>query len=141
MEITILGSGGFQTIPRPTCQCQICIEARKKGIPYSRNGPSIYVKEADLIIDTPKDIINSINRENIESIKNILFTHWHPDHTEGMRVVEEISIYWKNNVLKNHDVPINVIAPKEILDDLHKLNSGYSKPYFSWYNNGSTLYP
>ncbi len=134
MKLTILGSGGFQTIPRPTCQCNICKEARIKGTPYSRNGPSIYIHEAETIIDTPKDIINSVNRENIKSIKNILFTHWHPDHTEGMRIVEEITIDWKGHSLKNHESPINILAPKEILNELHKLQSGSGNSFFSWYN-------
>ena len=75
MKITILGSGGFQTIPRPLCQCKICKEAREKGTPHSRNGPSIYIHGAEAIIDTPKDIISSLNREDVKKVKNIFFTH------------------------------------------------------------------
>ena len=133
MKITILGSGGFQTIPRPLCQCKICKEAREKGTPYSRNGPSIYIHGADAIIDTPKDIINSVNREDIKKIKNIFFTHWHPDHTEGMRIVEEATAEHKGHELKNHGEPINFIASPEVLKELNRLKSGSNKPYLDWY--------
>ncbi len=134
MKITILGSGGFQTIPRPTCQCKICKEARKKGVPYSRNGPAIYIHEAEAIIDAPKDIINSINRENIKSIKNLLFTHWHPDHTEGMRFLEEMLVDWKNGELKNHNQPVNMIIPKEVWNEIKLFRSGSGGSIINWYN-------
>ncbi len=136
MKLTILGSGGFQTIPRPTCQCTICKQARQKGIPYSRNGPALFVNGANVLIDTPKDIIQSINRENIKSVEHILFTHWHPDHTEGMRLVEEITSDWSSKepyTLRNQKKPIRVICPQEIFNQLHNINSGTAKPFFSWY--------
>ncbi|MGV8172425.1 MAG: MBL fold metallo-hydrolase [Candidatus Woesearchaeota archaeon] len=136
MKLTILGSGGFQTIPRPTCQCSICKIARKKGVPYSRNGPSMFVHDANVLIDTPKDIIQSINREDIKKIETILFTHWHPDHTEGMRLMEEITTDWSSKppyTLKNQHKPISVICPKELFVQLHNIHSGTAKPYFSWY--------
>jgi len=132
VNITILGSGGFQTIPRPLCQCRICVEARIKGIPYSRNGPSIYIKELDAIFDTPKDIINSINRENIKDITNIFYTHWHPDYTEGMRIVEEITSEWNNKfpfILKNHNKPMKVFIPEVIKATI----MGIKSPNGSWF--------
>lgn len=135
MEITILGSGGFQTIPRPTCQCGICKEARKKGTPCSRKGPAIYIKELDTIFDTPKDIVNSINQEGIKKINNIFYTHWHPDHTEGMRVVEEITSNWTKKhpfILKNNFEPISVFIPDFIKNDFLKLRSPKSS-YFDFF--------
>ncbi len=126
MKFIILGSGGFQTIPIPTCQCRVCKEARKKGVPYSRNGPSIFIDDINAIIDTPKDIINSINREDIKKVERVFFTHWHPDHTEGFRLAEEITDDWTAHEpyeLKNEGEPIKYIAPKEVMKDLKNIRS------------------
>ena len=43
MKIEFLGSGGAITIPQPCCDCAICREARERGVPYSRTGPSVFV--------------------------------------------------------------------------------------------------
>jgi len=127
MKLLILGSGGFQTIPRPLCGCKVCTEARKKGVPYTRNGPSLYVFDLKLIVDTPKDIINSINRESIKYIEKICYTHWHPDHTEGMRLVEEITSEWskgqKAAKLMNHNKPITICAPPGVLAEIKQIRS------------------
>lgn len=126
MKLIILGSGGFQTIPRPVCQCKVCVEARKKGVPYSRNGPSLFIEDINAVIDTPKDIINSVNRENIKKIERVFFTHWHPDHTEGFRLAEEIKTDWSNSQpfeIKNQKEPVKYIAPKEVVEQLRMIRS------------------
>ncbi len=128
MKLIILGSGGFQTIPRPTCQCKVCKQAREKGIPYARNGPSIFIEDINAVIDTPKDIINSVNREDIKRIERVFFTHWHPDHTEGFRLAEEITDDWGDKEpiqLKNHGEPIKYIAPKEVMEQIKMIRSPY----------------
>ena len=56
MQIEILGSGGAITTPRPGCHCLVCVEARAKGVPYSRTGPSLFVHGLDVLIDTPEEI-------------------------------------------------------------------------------------
>ena len=38
MQVEILGSGGATAIPRPGCECRVCVEARERGVPYSRTG-------------------------------------------------------------------------------------------------------
>ena len=40
-------------IPKPLCQCRICREARRKGVPYARAGPSAFLHDINLLIDTP----------------------------------------------------------------------------------------
>lgn len=137
MKLIILGSGGFQTIPRPCCQCKICTEARIKGIPYSRSGPSLFIKDIKTIFDTPKDIINSVNRENLIHIENIFYTHWHPDHTEGMRFVEEITSDWSKKQpyrLENHGEPINIFAPEETLKEIKSIQSPLGS-YFDYFES------
>jgi len=43
LYVEFLGTGGATSILKPLCDCRICLEAKKKGIPYSRSGPSIFI--------------------------------------------------------------------------------------------------
>lgn len=54
MRIEFLGTGGAITTPRPGCACRVCAEARVKGVPYSRTGPSVFIHGPDVLIDTPE---------------------------------------------------------------------------------------
>jgi phosphoribosyl 1,2-cyclic phosphate phosphodiesterase len=95
MKITVLGSGATQTIPRPCCNCRVCREAREKGVPYARGGPSIFIAEGNILVDTPPDIANLLNREKITKVENVFYTHWHPDHTLGFFLFEQMNWDWK----------------------------------------------
>jgi phosphoribosyl 1,2-cyclic phosphate phosphodiesterase len=95
MRIEFLGTGGATTTPRPLCGCRICVEARRKGVPYSRSGPSVFVHGPDLLIDTPEEIKDELNRSQITHVGAVIYSHWHPDHTAGRRVLEEINIDWR----------------------------------------------
>jgi len=92
MRLTILGSGGCAVIPKPLCRCDICEEARKKGGPYERSGPSAFIEDENILIDTPAEICTQLNRARIERIDTILLTHLDPDHVEGLRVAEQIAL-------------------------------------------------
>ncbi len=95
MRIEFLGTGGATTTPRPLCTCGICVEAREKGVPYSRSGPSVFVHGPDLLIDTPEEIKDELNRSRVTRIAAVIYSHWHPDHTAGRRVLEEMNIDWR----------------------------------------------
>ncbi|MFC1944267.1 MBL fold metallo-hydrolase [Chloroflexota bacterium] len=92
MELTILGSGGCMIIPKSLCRCRVCREAREKGVPYARSGPSAYLHDINLLIDTPAEIAAQLNRSRINCIDYLIFTHLDPDHIEGFRVVEQIAL-------------------------------------------------
>lgn len=83
-------------IPKPLCGCWVCREARKKGGPYARTGPSAFLHDAHLLIDTPAEIAWQLNRSKIERIDSLLFTHLDPDHIEGFRVVEQITLDFRS---------------------------------------------
>ncbi|MHA1582131.1 MAG: hypothetical protein ACTSYM_06535 [Candidatus Baldrarchaeia archaeon] len=51
----------------------MCKEARKKGVPYSRSGPSMLLKDVNILFDTPEDIAVQLNRENIKQINAIFY--------------------------------------------------------------------
>lgn len=88
MRVEILGSGGATTTPRPGCACRVCVEARAKGLPYSRTGPSTFVHGPDVVFDTPEESKLQLDRAGIGRITACFYSHWHPDHTMGRRVWE-----------------------------------------------------
>lgn len=94
MRIEILGSGGAVSAPRPFCSCRICDEARARGVPYSRSGPSLFVHGPDLLVDTPEDILSSLERSQVQGIAAGTYSHWHPDHVMGLRLWETLNGDW-----------------------------------------------
>lgn len=90
MKVEILGSGGATAIPRPGCQCRVCIEARERGVPYSRMGPSLFVHGPNVLFDTPEESRLQLDRSTVTEIAACFYSHWHPDHTMGRRVWEAV---------------------------------------------------
>ncbi|HLT18796.1 MAG TPA: MBL fold metallo-hydrolase [Thermomicrobiales bacterium] len=96
MRIEFLGTAGATTTPRPGCQCRVCVQARQRGVPYSRSGPGIFVHGPDVLIDTSEDIIQQLNRAGITRVAAGLYSHWHPDHTMGRRVWELLNVDFRH---------------------------------------------
>ena len=94
MKFTVVGSGGCVSLPRPLCRCPICAEAREKGAPYSRHGCSLYLHGANMLVDTPEDICGALNLTMPPAVDIISYSHWDPDHTLGMRVIEQLRLEW-----------------------------------------------
>ena len=88
MRVEILGSGGATTTPRPGCTCRVCVEARSKGVPYARTGPSVFVHGPNVVFDTPEEAKLQLDRAGIDEVGACFYSHWHPDHTMGRRVWE-----------------------------------------------------
>ena len=57
MRVEVLGSGGATTTPRPGCVCRVCSQARVKGLPYTRTGPSVFVHGPNVLFDTPVPVL------------------------------------------------------------------------------------
>ena len=117
MKFEIIGSGGCVSLPKPLCRCKVCEEARSKGRPYSRYGPSMYVHDTKMLIDTPEDICHAINDSTIESIASVAYSHMDPDHVLGFRLFEQLRLNWfdapcdvkpfpKSEVFRDADVMI-----------------------------------
>src|SRR5262245_20484649 len=89
MRIEVLGSGGAIIVPRALCPCRVCEEARQKNtVPFVRYGPSLFLHDINMLIDTPEEISVQLNRSRITKVEAALYSHWHPDHTAGMRIWE-----------------------------------------------------
>lgn len=115
MKVEFLGTGGAITTPRPLCFCSICEEAREKGVPYSRSGPSVFIHGPNLLVDTPEEIKDQLNRSRVEGIGACTYSHWHPDHVMGRRVFE-INKDFREWPAQDRCTP--VYLPSRVLSDM-----------------------
>ena len=132
MKWTIMGSGGCTVIPKPLCWCRVCREAREKGIPYSRAGPSAFLHDISLLIDTPAEIAELLNRSQINRVKYLTFSHLDPDHIEGFRVVEQIALdfrAWRAYPEKQ----VCLLLPEELCGPLGLVQSQFG-PVIDFFN-------
>jgi len=118
VKVEILGSGGAVTIPRPGCSCRVCVEAREKGVPYARTGPSVFVHGPDVLIDTPEESKLQLNRSQVTRIAAGLYSHWHPDHTGGRRVWESRNFEFRSWPRRFETTPLYV--PERVWDDFER---------------------
>ncbi len=105
MNVIILGSGGCVSTPRACCNCRVCTEARQKGFPYARTGCSLFIEDVNILIDTPEDINASLNNSGIQKVEHILYSHCDPDHTMGMRIIEQLKMDWFADSLGRNQIP------------------------------------
>lgn len=91
MKLEFLGTGGAFAPPRPGCGCPVCVQAREHGPPYARTGPSLFVHGPDLLVDTPEESREQLNRAGIARVRTCVYSHWHPDHVMGRRIFESLN--------------------------------------------------
>jgi len=115
MRIEILGSGGAIPTPRAGCSCAVCVEARAKGVPYARTGPSVFVHDLALLIDTPEESNLQLNRAGITRVAAALYSHWHPDHTAGRRIFETLNLDFR--AWPRHPETTDVYLPQQVARD------------------------
>jgi len=118
-------------IPKPLCPCAVCTEARAKGPPYERTGPSAFLHDAHLLIDTPAESALQLNRAGIERMDYLLLTHLDPDHVEGLRVVEQMTLDFRTWEAYP-DKTIRLILPQELMDRIGDICSIYG-PLIDFY--------
>lgn len=87
MRPLVLGSAGSQPTPKAGCGCRLCTRARREGGRELRSGPSLYLPEALLLVDTPEEANAQLNRHDLAP-RHVVWTHAHPDHAAGMRVLQ-----------------------------------------------------
>lgn len=135
MRVKILGSGGCVALPLPCCACEVCSEARQRGVPYSRSGCSVFIEDINTLIDTPEDIAQSLNREAVQKVENILYSHWDPDHTLGMRVIENLKLNWFDyHKGIEPEEKITVIGLGEVIKDIKAIKNKFGS-YLEYYES------
>lgn len=133
MECVIVGSGGCVALPRPLCACPVCSQARRLGPPYSRFGCSLFVTGANLLIDTPEDIVAAVNHSPIRGIDAIAYSHWDPDHTLGLRIIEQLRMDWLARSTGSFSpTPLRVLALDGVRRDLEAIQNPYGS-FFGYY--------
>ena len=114
MKITFLGTGTSQGIPMIANNDPVCLsnDSRDKRL---RSSVLISWNNMNYIIDCGPDFRQQMLRENVQSIRGVLFTHEHADHTAG---IDDLRPY----TYQMGEVPI--YAQKRVLDNL-KLRFSY----------------
>lgn len=122
MRFEILGSGGAITVPRPGHHGRYNDEAREKGVPYQRRGPSVFIHGPNILFDTPEDIIESLNRADIDEVRACFYSHYHPDHVMGRRIFEQLN--W--NLRGGESRCTDVYVPERVREDMKKMLGSWS---------------
>jgi phosphoribosyl 1,2-cyclic phosphate phosphodiesterase len=119
VKVEILGSGGATATPRPGCACRVCVEARERGLPYTRTGPSLFVHGPNVLFDTPEESRLQLDRSGVTEIAACFYSHWHPDHTMGRRVWEAWGGHdfrnWPRNLAERRRTEIYL--PEQVVAD------------------------
>ena len=82
-KLTILGSGTSQGVPVIACDCQVCQSTDPKDN-RTRTSALIHINGENHVIDSGPDFRIQMLRENIKSLKSVIFTHEHKDHIAGL---------------------------------------------------------
>jgi phosphoribosyl 1,2-cyclic phosphate phosphodiesterase len=123
MRIEFLGTAGAAATPLPGASDPTSVKARTYGAPYSRYGPCIFVHGPDILIDTPEECRLAMDRAGISHLKHCIFSHWHPDHTFGRRILE-FNRDWGKYPAKPKCTQVYLLpALKNHADNLGLLNS------------------
>lgn len=118
MKFILTGSGGNISTPRIFCSCDICNLAREIGEPYKRNSSCMYLEDIEALFDCPEDISDSLNRRNIKSVQNLFITHWHPDHTFGLRPLLQSNFDF---FARKAETKMNIFISEHIYEGLKKI--------------------
>jgi phosphoribosyl 1,2-cyclic phosphate phosphodiesterase len=94
------------------------------------------LEDIHAVFDTPEDSYHQLNRENVTYVDSIFYTHWHPDHTMGMRVIEQMTMHFLAWFLEGKEPTkkINICALSEVLRDIKDIKNRYSS-YLEYYES------
>lgn len=87
MKLTILGSGSWEGIPAPFCNCAICNGARKHpGGKDNRTRPSLLIEtdQGQLLVECSPDFRMQAKYLLEKPLKAVFISHEHFDHAGGL---------------------------------------------------------
>ena len=97
MEIRVLGSGAWEGIPAPFCDCRVCKTAADKDSKDNRFRPSFQVTNNDksFIIEASPDIRLQSQKFKLGRVNHFLISHWHFDHMYGLLELDSLGKFQK----------------------------------------------
>lgn len=103
--ITVLGSGTSQGVPVIACDCHVCRSDDPKD-KRLRSSVMISVAGQNYVIDAGPDFRQQMLREDVKSLRAVIFTHEHKDHLAGLddvrafnyREQRDMEVYCTNRV-------------------------------------------
>lgn len=87
VQLTVLGSGGWEGIPAPFCRCAICAQAGSPGFERDeRTRPSFLINgpTGRFLLDAGFDLRLQSARFKLPPVADFVISHWHPDHMWGL---------------------------------------------------------
>jgi len=110
MKIKFAGTGDGRGIPAIGCTCERCEVARKEGGKNRRRRVCVIIKNRSgaILLDTPIDIGQILNKERIFNIAAVFLSHKHYDHIGGITEFEwwnagKIPVYGNMSALANFE--------------------------------------
>ncbi|MBW7868259.1 MAG: MBL fold metallo-hydrolase [Brumimicrobium sp.] len=110
--VTILGSGTSQGVPLIGCQCPVCTSTDSKD---KRLRSSILISwdQQNYVIDSGPDFRQQMLREDIRSLRAVLYTHEHKDHIAGMDDVRAFNFIEKRDMELYCSTEVSVALKRE----------------------------
>jgi len=111
VKFTLLGTGSSMGVPRPDGFFGKCDPKNKKNY-RTRCSALISYNKKNTLIDTSPDLRHQLLSNNIKSIDDVLYTHFHADQTHG---INDLRVFY----LKKKD-KINIYSDKLTAEYLSK---------------------
>lgn len=91
MQLTFLGSGPAEAIPRAGHQDTLCQAARRPNSKNRRSRSSALLKHQgkNILIDVSPDFLKQAQKARLRRIDTILLTHAHSDATGGLKDLDQ----------------------------------------------------
>ena len=99
MRVTLLGTGDTTGTPTVGCDCDTCVEARRRGVERTRF--SVHVRNdrtgESVLIDFSPDFRHQFLTQDVDLPDAGIVTHIHFDHLDGLgnayRLFDDLPVY------------------------------------------------
>ncbi|MBQ7550777.1 MAG: MBL fold metallo-hydrolase [Bacteroidales bacterium] len=134
MRITLLGTGTSQGVPIIGCNCKVCTSEDPRD-QRLRTAALVEVDGQNILIDAGPDLRQQLLRSHTTTLRALLLTHEHKDHTAGLDDVRPINFLMKQSlniygmarvlkvIRKDYDYAFNTYkypgVPELILNPIH----------------------